>query len=161
MGGRGDAVNLANKQLIDVSDLQYGLEKDDHVKPLYCCMIHYKNIRPSMDKHDYKRTQGVIRVHAHIVENIDLHQLDQLWLLLVTMTHALLAPTRPTKDRSSRQETSSRALISVEHSMILSGTSLCGSLVMLTPTFACMPRTLNARVLILKLLSYYRCQNFK
>jgi hypothetical protein len=30
----------------------------------------------------------------------------------------------------------------------LSGTSLCRSLVMLTPTFACMPRTLNIRVLI-------------
>jgi len=110
-----------------------------------------------MDKHEYKRTQGVISVHAHIVENIDLHQLEQLWLLLVTMTHALLAPTRPTKDRSARQETSSRALIIVEHSSALSGTSLCRSMVMLmlTATFACIPRTLNARVLILKLFSYY------
>jgi len=25
----------------------------------------------SMDKHEYKRTLGVINVHAHIVENID------------------------------------------------------------------------------------------
>jgi len=113
-----------------------------------------------MDKHEYKRTQGVISVHAHIVENIDLHQLEQLWLLLVTTTHtthALLAPTHPTKDRSARQETSSRALIIVEHSSALSGTSLCRSMVMLmlTATFACIPRTLNARVLILKLFSYY------
>jgi hypothetical protein len=42
-GGRGDAVNLASKQLVDVSDLQYGLQKDDHVKPLCCCMVHYKH----------------------------------------------------------------------------------------------------------------------
>jgi len=48
MGGRGDAVNLADKQLVDVSDLQYGLQKDDHVKPLCCCMTHYKNIRPTL-----------------------------------------------------------------------------------------------------------------
>jgi len=66
-----------------------------------------------MDKHEYKRTQGVISVHAHIVENIDLHQLEQLWLLLVTTTHtthALLAPTHPTKDRSSMPASSSPAL---------------------------------------------------
>jgi len=25
-----------------------------------------------MDKHEYKRTQGVISVHAHIVENMEL-----------------------------------------------------------------------------------------
>ena len=27
VGGRGNAVNLASKQLVDVSDLQYGLQK--------------------------------------------------------------------------------------------------------------------------------------
>jgi len=47
-----------------------------------------------MDKHGYKRTQGVISVHAHIIENIDSHQLEQLRLLLVTMTRALLALRR-------------------------------------------------------------------
>ena len=31
-----------------------------------------------MDKHDYKRTQEVISVHAHIVENIDLHQIKAI-----------------------------------------------------------------------------------
>ena len=41
-GGHGDGVDLGNRQLIDVSDLQYGLQKDDHVKPL-CCCTHYKH----------------------------------------------------------------------------------------------------------------------
>jgi hypothetical protein len=31
-----------------VSDLQYGLQKDQHVKPLCCCMTNYKNIRPTL-----------------------------------------------------------------------------------------------------------------
>jgi len=48
VGGRGDAVNLADKQLVDVSDLQYGLQKDVHAKPLCCCMTHYKNMRPTL-----------------------------------------------------------------------------------------------------------------
>jgi hypothetical protein len=30
-GGRGNAVNLGNRQLVDVSDLQYGLLKDHHL----------------------------------------------------------------------------------------------------------------------------------